>query len=64
MAPYVQWFWAAYLVTSHTAGLSALQLQRQLGIARYETAWVMLHGLLQRPQLLTLAVVSVSQPSM
>jgi len=25
--------------------LSALQLQRQLGIARYETAWVMLHKL-------------------
>ena len=45
LAPYVQWFWAAYLVTSHTAGLSALQLQRQLGIARYETAWVLLHKL-------------------
>jgi ISXO2-like transposase domain len=32
-------------VTSHTPGLSALQLQRQLGLARYETAWVMLHKL-------------------
>ena len=40
-----QWFWAADLVTSHTPGLSALPLQRQLGIARYETAWVMLHKL-------------------
>ena len=39
------WFWAAYLVTTHTPGLSALQLQRQLGIHRYETAWVMLHKL-------------------
>ena len=43
--PLTQWFWAAYLVTTHTPGLSALQFQRQLGIARYETAWVMLHKL-------------------
>lgn len=43
--PLTQWFWAAYLVTTHTPGLSALQLQRQLGSARYETAWVMLHKL-------------------
>jgi hypothetical protein len=28
------WFWAAYLATTHTPGLSALQLQRQLGIRR------------------------------
>ena len=33
------WFWAAYLVATHTPGISALQLQRQLGISRYETAW-------------------------
>src|SRR5712691_10290018 len=37
--PLTQWFWTAYLVTTHTPGLSALQLQRQLGIGRYETAW-------------------------
>lgn len=43
--PLTQWFWAAYLVTTHTPGLSALQLQRQLGIDRYETAWTMLHKL-------------------
>jgi transposase-like protein len=43
--PLPLWFWAAYLVTTHTPGLSALQLQRQLGIARYETAWAMLHKL-------------------
>jgi len=43
--PLTHWFWAAYLVTSHTPGLSALQLQRHLGIARYETAWAMLHKL-------------------
>jgi transposase-like protein/ribosomal protein L37AE/L43A len=43
--PLTQWFWAAYLVTTHTPGVSALQLQRQLGLSRYETAWVMLHKL-------------------
>ena len=36
------WFAAAYLVTTHTPGFSAVQLQRQLGLARYETAWTML----------------------
>ena len=43
--PLAHWFWAAYLVTTHTPGLSALQLQRQLGIKRYETAWTILHKL-------------------
>ena len=47
------WFWAAYLVATHTPGLSALQLQRQLGIRRYETVWTMLQKLrraMRRPQ--------------
>lgn len=39
------WFWAAYLVTAQTPGMSALQFQRQLGIGRYETAFQMLHKL-------------------
>lgn len=39
------WFWAAYLVSTATPGISALQLQRQLGLRRYETAWMMLHKL-------------------
>lgn len=39
------WFWAAYLVTTATPGISALQLQRQLGLKRYETSWTMLHKL-------------------
>lgn len=39
------WFWAAYLVSTHTPGISAVQLQRQLGLSRYETAWAMLHKL-------------------
>lgn len=45
--PLPLWFAAAYLVTTPTPGFSALQrqLQRQLGLARYETAWAMLHKL-------------------
>jgi transposase-like protein len=43
--PLTRWFEAAYLVTTHTPGLSALQLQRQLGLNSYETAWAMLHKL-------------------
>jgi transposase-like protein/ribosomal protein L37AE/L43A len=43
--PLTLWFWAAYLVATHTPGISALQLQRQLGISRYETAWLMLQKL-------------------
>lgn len=39
------WFWAAYLVASHTAGMSATQFQRQLGLSRYETAFQILHKL-------------------
>jgi transposase-like protein len=43
--PLTVWFWAAYLVTTATPGISALQLQRQLGITRYDTAWMVLHKL-------------------
>ncbi len=39
------WFWATYLVTSLTPGISALQFQEQLGLSRYETAFNMLHKL-------------------
>ena len=35
------WFWAAWLMTTHSNGISALQLQKQLGIRRYETAWLL-----------------------
>ncbi len=51
--PLTRWFWAAYLVATHTPGISALQLQRQLGLRRYETAWTMLQRLrtaMVRPQ--------------
>ena len=41
--PLTIWFWAAYLMTTDKRGLSALLLQRQLALPRYETAWMMLH---------------------
>ena len=31
--PLVTWFWAAYLISSLTPGMSAVQLQRQLGLS-------------------------------
>lgn len=43
--PLTQWFWAAYLMTTDRRGVSALWIQRQLGLRRYETAWMMLHKL-------------------
>ncbi|MFQ4150599.1 IS1595 family transposase [Arthrobacter sp. LAPM80] len=43
--PLQLWFWAAYLMTTGTPGISAVQLQRQLGLTRYQTAWTMLHKL-------------------
>jgi len=39
------WFWAAYLTVTDKRGISALLLQRQLGLRRYETAWMLLHKL-------------------
>ena len=42
--PLQMWFWAAYLVSTQKAGLSAWNLAKQLGI-RYETAYMMLQRL-------------------
>ncbi len=39
------WLWAAYLVITDKRGISAVGLQTQLGIKRYETAFNMLHKL-------------------
>ena len=43
--PLSVWFWASYLVSSLTPGMSAVQFQRQLGLKRYETAFQILHKL-------------------
>ena len=42
--PLKEWFWAAYLVATHTPGMSATQLQRQMGCS-YKTAWFLLQRL-------------------
>lgn len=38
--PLHTWFWAAYLMATHSNGLSALQLKHQLGVS-YSTAWLL-----------------------
>src|SRR5436190_11102289 len=43
--PLTTWFWATYLTVTDKRGLSALLLQRQLALRRYETAWMLLHKL-------------------
>jgi transposase-like protein len=42
--PLTTWFWAAYVMTTDKRGISALLLQRQLGVS-YKTAWLLLHKL-------------------
>jgi hypothetical protein len=37
------WFRAMWQITSQKNGISALGLQRVLGLGSYKTAWVMLH---------------------
>jgi predicted RNA-binding Zn-ribbon protein involved in translation (DUF1610 family) len=39
--PLTVWFWAAYLMATHSNGISALQLQKQLGFGSYRTAWML-----------------------
>ena len=38
-----RWFLAFWLVTSSKGGISAMELQRQMGFASYQTAWSWLH---------------------
>jgi len=50
-------FYAVYLLATHKKGISALELQRKLGIRNYKTAWLLLHKLrkaMQDPQFLSL----------
>ena len=35
------WFWAAYLMATHSNGISALQVQKQLALGSYKTAWLL-----------------------
>ena len=43
--PLRNWFMAMWFVTSQKNGVSALGLQRTLGLGSYETAWTWLHKL-------------------
>lgn len=43
--PLTVWFAAVWLLTSQKYGVSALGLQRVLGLGSYQTAWMMLHRL-------------------
>jgi transposase-like protein len=37
--PLTTWFWAAYVMAVQPSGISALQLQRELSLGSYKTAW-------------------------
>src|SRR5580693_2546865 len=39
--PLTIWFWAAFLMATHSNGISALQLQSQLSLDSYRTAWML-----------------------
>jgi hypothetical protein len=39
--PLTTWLWAAYLMATHSNGISALQLPRQLGLGSYRSAWLL-----------------------
>ena len=39
--PLTVWFWAAYLMATHSNGISALQVQKQLGLGSYKSAWLL-----------------------
>jgi hypothetical protein len=43
--PLRTWFTAIHIVTSHSNGISALQLQAQLGLGSWNTAWLLLPNL-------------------
>jgi transposase-like protein len=43
--PLMIWFPAAWLVTNTKNGMSALSLQRALGLRSYESSWLLLHKL-------------------
>ena len=45
--PLTTWFWAAHLMTTHSNGMSARQLEDQLGVT-YKTAWLLTQKLRRR----------------
>lgn len=43
--PFKNWFYAMYLMTMTKKSISGKELQRQLGLKRYEPVWLMMHKL-------------------
>ncbi len=43
--PLRKWFLAIFFFARHKQSISALQLQRDVGLGSYQTAWAMLHKL-------------------
>ena len=41
--PLSKLFWAVYLIATTKKGISAMELQRKLGLKSYRTAWTLLH---------------------
>lgn len=41
--PFKTWVYAIYMMTFTKKGISALEMQRQLGMKRYEPVWYMMH---------------------
>jgi predicted RNA-binding Zn-ribbon protein involved in translation (DUF1610 family) len=39
--PLTTWFWAAYVMATQPRGIAALQLQHELGLGSYKTAWML-----------------------
>jgi len=39
--PLTTWFWAAFVMATQPSGISALQLQRELSLGSYKTAWLL-----------------------
>src|SRR5438874_12821432 len=39
--PLTSWFWAAYVMSTQPRGISALQLQHELTLGSYKTAWLL-----------------------
>src|SRR5512134_2694320 len=47
--PLTVWFWAVYLMATHSNGIAALQLQKQLGLGSYKSAWLLCVGAASLP---------------
>ncbi len=48
--PLSQWVLAAHFMSSHKKGMSTLQLQRDMGLGSYESAWFLFYRLRECPK--------------